>query len=355
MAIYHLSAKICGRGRGIGGSDQSPVAASAYQSGQKLYNEKDGEYKNYGRKERILAQGLILAKNFPQEWTREKLWNEVEAAEKNKNAQLFRRWEMALPRELTQDENIKLATEFIQKYFVAGGMCADWAIHNDPDGKNPHLHVLTTVRSMGENHQWQPKKIKQYILDENGEKQYDKKTKTYKCKTISTTDWDNKDFLVRIRKAWAREQNLALEKAGKNVRVTEKSYRDLGAKNQLYRFLRPTKHRGQSLKYDNATETEHNEKIIRAYMRDACRTYYRCRAKNPNTQIGEKISKICLGIKSAGFAPERLKKIFNEENEKIKLNVKKIGRDALRPEINWALLSEYERQDLAYKQAGRDF
>lgn len=353
MAIYHLSAKICGRGRGIGGSDQSPVAASAYQSGQKLYNEKDGEYKNYGRKERILAQGLILADNFPPDWTREKLWNEVEKSEKHKNAQLFRKWDMALPRELSRDENIDLAKNFIQENFVKIGMCADWAIHYDSKNQNPHLHIMTTLRKMDENHQWMPKKRKEYIL-KDGKKQYDKKTKTYKCHTIPTTNWDKIEFLRSIRKAWAQAENTALKKAGQKERVTEKSYKDLAGKNQLYHFLRPTKHRGQSLKYNNVEEMAHNEKVIRTYLRDACRTYYRCYARNHKTQVGVKIRQSCVSIKSAGFAPERLKKMFEEENEKIKSNIKKLGHDALKPEIIWDLLSEYEKQDLAYKQGRLD-
>lgn len=344
MAIYHLSVKICGRGRGIGGSEQSPVAASAYQSGEKLYNERDGEEKNYGRKERIVAQGLILAKNFPPNWDREKLWNEVERVEKNKNAQLYRKWEMALPQELTQEQDIKLAENFIKDYFVKNGMCADWAIHYDAEGKNPHLHIMTTLRSMNENHEWLSKKKKEYILDANGNKQYDKKTKTYKCKTIPTHNWDKKEFLQSIRKAWADEQ-----KAGRKERVTEKSYKDLGAKNQLYKFLHPTKHKGRSLKYDNVDEMAHNEKIIRTYMRDALRMYFR--VKNPN--IREKVLDFSK-IKVAGFAREKLKSMFKEESESVKGELKKLGKDSLQLEINWDLLSEYERQEIAYKQSWRD-
>lgn len=96
-----------------------------------------------------------------------------------------------------------------------------------------------------------------------------------------------------------------------------------------------------------------NEKIIRTYIRDACRTYYRCYARNHKTQVGVKIRQSCMGIKSAGFAPAKLQKMFEEENEKIKSNIKKLGHDALKPEIIWDLLSEYEKQDLTYRQ-GRD-
>ena len=356
MAIYHLAVKVCGRGRGIGGSDQSPVASSAYQSGEKLFNERDGLVKNYGRKERIVAQGLILAENFPQEWTREKLWNEVEKSEKNKNAQLYRKWEMALPKELSAEENINLAKKFIEKNFIENGMCADWAIHVDPENNNPHLHVMTTVRSMDADHNWQQKKRKEYILGANGKKQYDKKTKTYKCKTVSTTNWDRKDFLQQIRKAWADETNLALRKAWsvkyKNEKnpppvpkITEKSYKTLAKKYKIYGHLKPTKHRGQSLKYDNKDILARNEKTIRTYMRDCWRLVASGRKfmQNPIAKI-----------KASGFSNEKLKTMLREEQQNVAMEVKKLGVGGLRLEINSDLLNESEKIEIAYKNAGRD-
>ena len=80
---------------------------------------------------------------------REKLWNAVEAVEKLKDAQLAREFQIALPRELTLKQNIELAREFVQREFVARGMVADFAIHNDKgkDGEpQPHIHVLLTLR-----------------------------------------------------------------------------------------------------------------------------------------------------------------------------------------------------------------
>ena len=355
MAIYHLSVKICGRGRGIGGSDQSPIASSAYQSGQKLFNERDGETKNYGRKERIVAQGLELAKNFPDGWNREKLWNEVEQSEKNKNAQLFRRWEMALPCELTKEQNIELAKNFIEKNFVREGMCADWAIHIDPKSKNPHLHVMTTLRGMDTNQTWQPKKIKQYILDENGKKQYDRKSKTYKCQTIPTHDWDSKDFLKKIRTAWADQTNFALRKAWEKYKneknpppvpqITEKSYKALAKTNRIYNHLKPTKHRGRSLKYDNKEITEHNEKIIRSHMRDCWRIL---------ASGGRFKTNPIAKIKASGFPSKRLKEMLKDERNNVAIEVRKMGKSSLKLELNWDLLTESEKIEKAYKQAQLD-
>ncbi|MBO6305261.1 MAG: MobA/MobL family protein, partial [Selenomonadaceae bacterium] len=73
-------------------------------------------------------------------------------------------WEMALPQELSQEQNIKLAKDFIKKYFVNEGMCADWAIHYDSKNQNPHLHVMTTVRKMDKNQNWMPKKKERIYL-----------------------------------------------------------------------------------------------------------------------------------------------------------------------------------------------
>ena len=121
MAIYHMQAKVVSRGFG-----RSAVAASAYMSCSRMYNDYDGIQHDYTRK-----HGLIYA---PPEWKdREQLWNAVEAAEKTKDSRLAREFVVALPIELDKDSNISLLQNFIQKNFVDMGMCADFAIH-DTDG-----------------------------------------------------------------------------------------------------------------------------------------------------------------------------------------------------------------------------
>lgn len=61
----------------------------------------------------------------------------MEKIEKAKNAQLAREIELALPVELTREQNISLVREYINQHFVAAGMCADICIHDKGDG-NPH-------------------------------------------------------------------------------------------------------------------------------------------------------------------------------------------------------------------------
>ncbi len=164
MAIYHMQAKVVSRGSG-----RSAVAASAYMSCSRMYNDYDGIQHDYTRKHGLIYQEVLLPPMASPEWKdREQLWNAVEAAEKTKDSRLAREFVVALPVELDKDSNISLLKDFIQKNFVDMGMCADFAIH-DTDGHNPHAHILLTVRPLNGNGTWQYKTEKEYLCIKNGE------------------------------------------------------------------------------------------------------------------------------------------------------------------------------------------
>ena len=82
MAIYHMQAKVVSRGSG-----RSAVAASAYMSCSRMYNDYDGIQHDYTRKQGLIYQEVMLPPMAPSEWNdREQLWNAVEAAEKTKDS-----------------------------------------------------------------------------------------------------------------------------------------------------------------------------------------------------------------------------------------------------------------------------
>ena len=163
MAIYHMEAKVVSRGSG-----RSAVAASAYMSCSRMYNDYDGIQHDYTRKHGLIYQEVMLPPMAPPDWKdREQLWNAVEAAEKTKDSRLAREFVVALPIELDTGSNISLLRDFIQKNFVDLGMCADFAIH-DTDGHNPHAHILLTVRPLNENGTWQYKTEKEYLCIKDG-------------------------------------------------------------------------------------------------------------------------------------------------------------------------------------------
>ena len=164
MAIYHMQAKVVSRGSG-----RSAVAASAYMSCSRMYNDYDGIQHDYTRKHGLIYQEVMLPTMAPAEWKdREQLWNAVEETEKTKDSRLAREFVVALPIELDKDSNLSLLQNFIQKNFVDMGMCADFAIH-DTDGHNPHAHILLTVRPLNENGTWQYKTEKEYLCVKDGE------------------------------------------------------------------------------------------------------------------------------------------------------------------------------------------
>ena len=219
MAIYHCSAKIIGRSSG-----RSAVGSAAYRSGEELHNEYDGLTHDYRRKKGIEYTEIMLPANAPAEFSnRQILWNSVEKVEKSKDAQLAREVEIALPVELTREEQIALVREYAQVAFVSRGMVADIAIH-DRDTGNPHAHIMLTVRALDEQGQWLPKKRKEYILDAQGNKQYNPKKKTYKFKTVTTTDWNERENMELWRSQWSQICNQALEKKGLPDRIDHRSY-----------------------------------------------------------------------------------------------------------------------------------
>ena len=262
MAIYHLEAKVVGRGAG-----RSAVAASAYLSCSRLYNDYDGIQHDYTKKQGLVWQEVFLPEYAPQEWQdREKLWNAVEEVETAKDSRLAREFVVALPIELNRENQIELLQEFIREQFVSDGMCADAAIH-DTDGHNPHAHILLTVRPLDERGKWQYKTEKEYLCMKNGEergftaaefrtaqsggweKQYPYKVGKKKVyMTPSAADaqglvradkhpkstrygrqnpiserWNSEEQLVEWRKEWADVTNRYLERAGREERIDHRS------------------------------------------------------------------------------------------------------------------------------------
>lgn len=223
MAIYHCTCKIISRGQG-----RSAVGAAAYRSGEKLYNEYDGIEHDYTKKGGVVYSEIMLCENAPKEYQdRQTLWNAVEQIEKSSKAQLAREYEVALPVELSREEQIKLVRDFAKESFVDNGMCVDFSIHDKEDG-NPHAHIMLTTRPIEQDNSWGVKQKKEYILDKNGQKQYDKKKQTYKCKTVKTTNWDSKEFLQRSRESWAEKVNQELEKKSLPQRIDHRSLKEQG-------------------------------------------------------------------------------------------------------------------------------
>ncbi len=205
MAIYHCSIKIISRGKG-----KSAVAAAAYRAGELIKNEYDGIVHDYTRKGGVIHTEILLPGHAPADYAdRAVLWNAVEKAERYKTAQLSREIELALPVELTREQNISLVSEYAKRHFVSAGMCADIAIHDKGDG-NPHAHIMLTIRPLERDGTW-------------GAKSY-----TEKGKKVFTVDWHDKARAEEWRAGWADAVNAELERVGHAERIDHRSYERQG-------------------------------------------------------------------------------------------------------------------------------
>lgn len=236
MAIYHFSGQIISRYNPKTGSTRSSIACAAYRSGEKLNDIGSGTSKFYVRE--VQPEAYMLTPNNAPEWAsdRETLWNKVEQVEKAYNAQLAREFNVALPIELSNEEQTKLAIEFCKKAFVEKGMVADLSIHRDHDN-NPHFHVMLTMREFDEKGNFKPKSHSVYELDSNGNR-IKLDNGSYKRIKIETNDWNNKDNMKVWRKMWENMANSALERNGISERISCESY-----KNSNIEYF-PTVHEG---------------------------------------------------------------------------------------------------------------
>ena len=193
MAIYHLHVKVIGRKAG-----SSAVASAAYRSGSRLRDERLDRSHDFSAKRGVVHSEIMLPENAPEAWSdRERLWNDVEAFEVRKDAQLAREVEFAIPREMTQAQGIELARDFVRGEFVDRGMIADLNVHWDmaEDGMpKPHAHVMLTMRA----------------VDEHGFGQ-------------KVRDWNRTEMVERWRERWAELANERLAKLDIDARIDHRS------------------------------------------------------------------------------------------------------------------------------------
>jgi len=202
MAIYHLHVKVIGRKSG-----SSAVASAAYRSASRLHDQRLDRSHDFSGKRGVVHSEVLLPDNAPQAWSdREHLWNDVEAFEVRKDAQLAREVEFALPREMTERQGIELARDFVQAVFVDRGMIADLNVHWDigEDGlPKPHAHVMLTMRQArvnGDEHGFGPK----------------------------VREWNRTEMVERWRERWAELANERLAELDIDARIDHRSFEAQG-------------------------------------------------------------------------------------------------------------------------------
>ena len=233
--IYHFSAKYIKASKG-----KCAVASAAYQSAEELYDERLREKFAYKSKEEVVYSEILLPKNAPDHLrNRQVLWNEVERVNNAKNSRYARQFEIALPKELTTEQNKELAHDYVQRNFVDLGMCADWAFHNKKG--NPHFHLMVTMRGFKADGTWAPNERKGYVLDGDGnkipvidpvtgkQKIGARNRKIWKRENQKLNDWDSLKRFYAWRKDWAESCNRYVRSIDPKIEeISHLSYRAQG-------------------------------------------------------------------------------------------------------------------------------
>ena len=137
MAAFHFTAKIHSRSAG-----RNAVRSAAYRAGERLRNDREAKFEDYTAKADVIEAAILAPAGSPA-WAfqREDLWNRVEGRENRKDAQVAQELEINLPRELSDDENWRLITDFAARHLVAHGRVCDIAFHRH-DGVDGESHPM---------------------------------------------------------------------------------------------------------------------------------------------------------------------------------------------------------------------
>jgi len=226
MAIAFARVNPISRKRG-----QSSVASAAYRACENLHDERHEKNHDYTGKRGHLGGGLILPDGVVMQ--REELWNLVEASEKRCDARLAKEFLIALPKELSIDENLELSKEIAK--VLSRDVLEDGTVVQYPVDWNMHVpHVEAAFDENGE-----------FIFDGNGKKVMQSNDNYHVHTMVPERYWDfetvtfskNKDR-NRNKDEWLASKKLEIgEVMNKFLRdrgYPEVDFRDYETRNKEY-------------------------------------------------------------------------------------------------------------------------
>lgn len=211
------------------GAGQSAIAAAAYRSGERLFDERSQEVHDYTQRYGVVANGLVLPEACGVDavcrgWNREQLWNAAEAAEKRRDARVARKVELALPEAMTSPQRVELVRAWAVEIAECYGVAVDWAIHlpdREGDQRNHHAHLMLTTREIGPG-------------GFGGKAALELSNTDQKKRGLAVGD----DAIYALREALAERLNQVAERHGLALHADPRSYAEQGIR------LTPTKHIG---------------------------------------------------------------------------------------------------------------
>jgi Ti-type conjugative transfer relaxase TraA len=209
------------------GAGQSAIAAAAYRSGEKLFDERGQTLHDYTGRYGVVATGIEMPERGGPAgcaWSREELWNAAEAAEKRRDARVSRKVELALPDAMTAEQREELVQAWAREIANRYGVAVDWAIHlpgKEGDQRNHHAHLMMTTREIGPD-------------GFGGKAALELSNTDQKKRGLAVGD----DAIYALREVLAERLNQVAERHGLDLHADPRSYAERGID------LTPTKHIG---------------------------------------------------------------------------------------------------------------
>ena len=219
MAIFYCTTKPLSRSEG-----RTSVAAAAYRSGSCLIDQRTGELHDYRGRSGVLATEIIVPSRVSKGvLDRADLWNAAEKTEKRRDGRTAREIVLALPSELTAEQNRGLVTAFARKLADDYGAAVDVAVHAPSirgDQRNIHAHLLMTTR--------------QIDLGSDGIRLTDKTHLEWSDSKRRKNGLSSAaDEIKRIRESWAGHANSILAALGTEAAIDARSLKDQGIMDRL--------------------------------------------------------------------------------------------------------------------------
>lgn len=245
MAIYHCEVKNISRGKG-----QNSLATLAYISGKKIKDKQTGKTYDYRRKDRVVLTTAELPKAYRKKKSHSGItaFQELEQFETADNARTAKHIIVALPREMTYEEDLQ-AVKKTTAPLVRRGYPVFIAIHDDPKHNNPHAHILLANRPMDERGHYvqsktrtksvfaldrlgqripviDPKTGKQKVRKRKGKGEEKVWKRTTKVVDQLVVNLDDKGWLEDFRWRWEENCNEILDQYDR--KIDRRSFADRG-------------------------------------------------------------------------------------------------------------------------------
>jgi hypothetical protein len=254
MASYHFAYKHASRAQGHSAQLHADYIGREGRYGSGLYREQFLHAEHH---------------NMP-EWARDNpraFWEAADTYERA-NGRLYTEIELALPRELDQDQQTELVRKFVAER-IGERHPVSWAMHTThalDGGDNPHVHIMFSERT----------------LDgiEREAKVFFKRANTKEPErggAVKERTWQHKDTLLELRQSWAETANHALAREGHEARL---DHRSLAAQGITDREPEPHLGREQTAMLRRGEPSELGAKVIE--LRE-----YRERLGEVEREIGE--------------------------------------------------------------------